>query len=582
VKFDRRVCEGLGVEKARYSVELKFDGLAVSLRYEKGVFVQGATRGDGVTGEGVTDNIRTIKVVPLRLRGDNIPDVLEVRGEVVMFKADFEDLNKRQREQGLKEFANPRNAAAGALRQLDSSVTAQRKLRFYAYGIGVLEGADMPEFHSEALSWLEQMGLPLSQHRAVVEGADGLIEFFHSIGKRRPNLPHDIDGVVYKVDSIAEQAELGFISSAPRFALAHKFPAEEAVTNVTAIDVQVGRTGAITPVARLTPVPVGGVTVTNATLHNEDELRRKDIRIGDYVIVRRAGDVIPEVVSYIPERRTDAVREFVMPTTCPGCGSPIVREVGEAVARCTGNWRQCTAKQKGTLEHFVSRNALNIDGIGEQLVDQLVDEGLVHTPADIFKLTAEQLCTLPRMGKKKAQNVLDGINQAKNTTLTRFLISLGIRNASEGTSKRLDIKFGNLDAILEAARTPNGLGLKSPDIGEVVCQSIHDFVTDPQNDALIAELRQHLIWEEAGPKVKPIGPLTGKTFVMTGTLPTLGRKEAEALIEKAGGTISGSVSKKTSFLLLGDKPGSSLAKAESLDVPRIDEATLLSMIGSGS
>jgi DNA ligase (NAD+) len=579
--FDRRVREGLDAAQAEYACELKFDGLAISLRYEDGVFVQAATRGDGTTGEDVTANIRTVKAIPLRLHGETLPAVLEARGEVLMFKDDFNKLNQRQRDAGQKEFANPRNAAAGSLRQLDSRITAQRRLRFFAYGIGVLEGAAMPASHAALLDWFDKLGLPVSKERAVVRGADGLLAYYRDIGQRRPSLPYDIDGVVYKVNRLEEQQQLGFVSRAPRFALAHKFPAEEALTTVQDIEVQVGRTGAITPVARLQPVFVGGVTVTNATLHNESEVRRKDIRIGDTVIVRRAGDVIPEVVAYVPERRPADVREFHMPTQCPVCGSLIVRPEDEAVARCSGGWTHCAAQRKGGLLQFVSRRAIDIEGMGDQLIDQLVDKGLVRTAADIYRLDKDKLCSLERMGEKSAQNVLDAIEGSKNTSFARFIYALGIRNVGESTAKALAQHFGNLDALLHAARWEGGIQLlEVPDIGPVVAKSICEFLTDPDNQALVQELRRHLHWQEGEHVMKAAGALTGKTFVLTGTLPTLTRDEAGALIEAAGGKVSGSVSKKTSYVVAGEEAGSKLAKAESLGVPILDEDGLRALLAA--
>jgi DNA ligase (NAD+) len=577
--FDRRVREGLGEVQVDYACELKFDGLAISLRYEQGVFVQAATRGDGTTGEDVTTNIRTVRAVPLRLHGDTVPSVLEVRGEVLMFKADFARLNQRQRDAGQKEFANPRNAAAGSLRQLDSRITARRSLRFFAYGIGVLEGADMPGAHSKLLDWFVELGLPVSNERAVVNGADGLLGYYRDIGRRRPNLSYDIDGVVYKVNRLHDQARLGFVSRAPRFALAHKFPAEEALTLVQDIEVQVGRTGAITPVARLQPVFVGGVTVTNATLHNEGEVRRKDIRIGDTVIVRRAGDVIPEVVSYVPERRPVDAREFVMPTNCPVCGSPVVRLEDEAVARCSGGWTHCAAQRKGGLLHFVSRRAIDIEGLGDQLVEQLVDKGLVRTAADIYQLDKSRLCSLERMAEKSAQNVLDGIDKSRDTTFARFVYALGMRNVGESTAKALAQHFGNLDALLHAAKWEGGIQLlEVPDVGPVVARSISDFLTDSGNFLLVDELRRQLHWKEGEHVMKPSGALAGKTFVLTGTLPSLSRDEAAAMIEAAGGKVSGSVSKKTSYVVAGAEAGSKLAKAESLGIALLDEEALLAML----
>jgi DNA ligase (NAD+) len=582
--FDRRVRDGLGATEVDYAAELKFDGLAISLRYEDGVFVQAATRGDGTTGEDVTTNIRTVRAIPLRLHGDSVPAVLEVRGEVLMFKADFNKLNQRQRDADQKEFANPRNAAAGSLRQLDSRITARRSLRFFAYGIGLLEGAPMPASHSALLDWFAKLGMPVAKERAVVKGCDGMLAYYRDIGERRAGLPYDIDGVVYKVNRLEDQQQLGFVSRAPRFALAHKFPAEEALTTVQDIEVQVGRTGAITPVARLQPVFVGGVTVTNATLHNENEVRRKDIRIGDTVIVRRAGDVIPEVVAHVPERRPQDAREFVMPASCPVCGSPIVRPEDEAVARCSGGWTHCAAQRKGGLLQFVSRRAIDIEGMGDQLVDQLVDKGLVRNAADIYRLDKPKLCSLERMADKSAQNVLDAIDKSKDTTFARFIYALGIRNVGESTAKALAQHFGNLDALLHAARWENGIQLlEVPDVGPVVAKSISEFLSDPDNGALVEELRCHLHWKEGEHVMKANGgALAGKTFVLTGTLPTMSRDEAGALIEAAGGKVSGSVSKKTSYVVAGADAGSKLAKAESLGLPVLDEPGLLALLAEAN
>ena len=483
IAFDRRVREGLQAgEEVEYSTELKFDGLAINLRYERGVLVQAATRGDGTTGENVTANIRTVRAVPLRLHIAHPPKVLDVRGEVLMFKSDFAKLNERQRAAGQKEFVNPRNAAAGSLRQLDSRITAQRTLRFFAYGIGTLEGADMPPSHSALLDWYAALGLPVCNERVVVKGAQGLLGFFHAIEAKRQKLPYDIDGVVYKVNRVEHQQKLGFVSRAPRFAIAHKFPAEEAMTVVQDIGVQVGRTGAITPVARLVPVFVGGVTVTNATLHNEDEVRRKDIRIGDTVIVRRAGDVIPEVVAYVPELRPADAREFSMPAHCPICGSAIVRPEDEAIARCSGGWVKCAAQRKGGLLHFVSRRAMDIEGLGEQLVEQLVDKHVITTAADLYKLGLRSLAELDRMADKSAQNVLNALEKSKSTTLARFIYALGIRHVGEATAKELANHFGSLDALLNASEDQL---LEVDDIGPVVARSIIDFLSDPLNRELI-------------------------------------------------------------------------------------------------
>ncbi len=581
--FDRRVREGLGREghdaadQVRYACELKFDGLAINLRYEHGVLVQAATRGDGTTGEDVTANIRTVRSIPLKLHTDTPPALIDIRGEVVMFKADFLRLNQRQRDAGQKEFANPRNAAAGSLRQLDSRITAQRHLRFFAYGIGHLEGADFPRHHSELLDWYRRLGVPVCDERAVVSGAQGLLNFFADIGQRRAQLPYEIDGVVYKVDSVEQQRTLGFVSRAPRFALAHKFPAEEATTTVLDIGVQVGRTGAVTPVARLSPVSVGGVTVTNATLHNEDEVRRKDVRIGDSVIVRRAGDVIPEVVAVVPERRPADAREFIMPASCPVCGSAIVRPEEEAVARCSGGWIQCAAQRKGGLLHFVSRRAMDIEGLGEQLVEQLVDRGLVTTPADFYKLGLVTLAELDRMAQKSAQNVIDALEKSKSTTLARFIYALGIRHVGESTAKALARHFGTLEALLAANEAEI---LAVDDIGPVVAASILSFLSDPLNRELIEQLRASGIhWEDQTPEGRK-QTLAGKTLVLTGTLPTLKRDDAAALIEAAGGKVAGSVSKKTSYLVAGDDAGSKLAKAQELGVPILNETGLLSLLES--
>ncbi len=580
--FDRRVREGLGAVQVQYASELKFDGLAISLRYENGVFVQAATRGDGATGEDVTANIRTVRAIPLRLHGDSVPAVLEVRGEVLMFKADFQALNARQREAGQKEFANPRNAAAGGLRQLDSRITASRKLRFFAYGVGALEGAAMPSSHSALLDWYDQLGLPVSKERAVVAGAEGMLGFYRDIGQRRASLPYEIDGVVYKVDKLEDQQQLGFVSRAPRFAIAHKFPAEEALTEVLDIEVQVGRTGAITPVARLATVFVGGVNVNNATLHNENEVRRKDIRIGDTVIVRRAGDVIPEVVAFVPERRPADAREFIMPANCPVCGSPIVRMEDEAVARCSGGWTHCSAQKKGGLMHFVSRRAIDVEGLGDQLIEQLVDKGLIHTAADLYALDQDRLAGLDRMATKSAKNVIDALDKSRDTTFARFIYALGIRNVGESTAKALAQHFGGLDALLHAASWEGGIQLLDvPDVGPVVARSIGEFLTDAGNLELVKSLSQVLRWKEGPHAMKATGgAMSGKTFVLTGTLPTMGRDDAAALIEAAGGKVSGSVSKKTSYVVAGADAGSKLAKAQELGITILDEAGLMSLLES--
>lgn len=578
VAFDKRVSDGLNsIEEVEYATELKFDGLAINLRYEDGILVQAATRGDGATGENVTANIRTVREIPLRLRTATPPKVLDVRGEVMMYKADLQKLNARQRELDAKEFANPRNAAAGSLRQLDSRITAQRTLRFFAYGIGALEGAEMPASHSALLDWYAELNIPVCAERAVVKGAQGLLEFYKNTGEKRAQLPYEIDGVVYKVNRLTQQQQLGFVSRAPRFAIAHKFPAEEALTTVQGIEVQVGRTGAITPVARLAPVLVGGVTVTNATLHNEDEVRRKDIQIGDTVIVRRAGDVIPEVVSYVPESRPANAQPFVMPTNCPVCGSPIVRLEDEAIARCSGGWIKCSAQRKGGLLHFVSRRAMDVEGLGDQLVEQLVDKHIITTAADLYKLGFRALAELDRMADKSAQNVLAALEKSKKTTFARFIYALGIRHVGEATAKELARHFGNLNALLEA--TEEQL-LEVTDIGPVVAKSITAFLSDPLNIELLEQLQAAGVhWPEHVVENKP-KPFAGKTFVLTGTLPNMSRDNAAERIEALGGKVAGSVSKKTSYVVAGAEAGSKLAKAEELGLTILDESAFLQLLDS--
>ena len=576
INFDRRVHEGLDVQnEIDYAIDLKFDGLAINLRYVDGVFTQAATRGDGFTGEDVTENIRTIRSIPLRLHVANPPKILDVRGEVLMFKRDFEKLNQRQRDSGGKEFANPRNAAAGSLRQLDSKITAQRSLRFFAYGIGFLEGMSVPSSHRALLEWYKQAGIPVCEENAIVKGASGLLEFYKAIQLKRDNLDYEIDGVVYKVNDFASQQSLGFVSRAPRFAIAHKFPAQEALTTVLDIEVQVGRTGAITPVARLAPVFVGGVTVTNATLHNEEEIQRKDIRIGDTVSVRRAGDVIPEVVASILEKRPLDSRQFIMPVACPICGSAIQKPEDEAIARCSGGAIKCTAQRKGALSHFASRKAMNIDGVGEQLIDQLVDKQVVTTAADLYKLGLRALVELERMAEKSAQNVLAALETSKLTSFPRFIYALGIRHVGESTAKDLATHFGNADAFMKA--TEEQL-LEVPDVGPVVAKSILRFFSDPLNVELVEQLLASGIhWPAIEVQEKGEQVLAGKTLVLTGTLPTLSRDQATEVIEKAGGKVSGSVSKKTSYLVAGDDAGSKLVKAQELGISILTEAELLQL-----
>lgn len=580
--FDRRVAEGLVAsgqlpagEEAEYLCELKLDGLAISLRYEDGALVQAATRGDGQTGEDVTANVRTIKAIPLRLRRP-VPGVLEVRGEVLMYRADFERLNVLQGEKGQKVFINPRNAAAGSLRQLDSRITASRRLRFLAYGWGQVDAMPDLTTHGDMLDWLADLGLPVDSHRRRSRGAQGLLDFYAEVGALRPSLPFDIDGVVYKVNSLVAQRQLGFVSRAPRFAVAHKFPAEEATTELLDIEVQVGRTGAITPVARLRPVFVGGVTVTNATLHNEDEVRRKDVRVGDTVVVRRAGDVIPEVVAPVPDKRPPGTSIYVLPTECPVCGSAIERLEDETIARCTGGL-VCAAQRKQALAHAVSRRALDIEGLGEKLVNQLIDRGRVHSLADIFTLTAEELAAFERMGERSAQKLVQAIDKARHPPLGRLLFALGIRHVGESTARDLARHFGSIDALLQADEHAL-MGVA--DVGPVVAASVAHFLGEPHNREIIrALLEEHGVQPvpEAGPTRET--PIAGRTFVLTGTLPNWTRDEAAQRIVAAGGKVSGSVSRKTGYVVAGDDAGTKLTRAQELGVSIIDEAGLRELLG---
>lgn len=579
--FDARVRSALKLGDAdpavEYAAELKFDGLAISLRYEQGVLVQAATRGDGETGEDVTGNVRTLKAIPLRLRGE-APPVIEIRGEVYMRRADFERLNARQAEAGEKTFVNPRNAAAGSIRQLDPAIAARRPLSFYAYGLGDVAGWDVPETHAGVLDAIAAFGLPVCEHRAVVRGAQGLADFHARMGALRDSLPFDIDGVVYKLNSRALQQQLGFVTREPRWAVAHKYPAQEAVTLLRDIEVQVGRTGALTPVARLEPVFVGGVTVTNATLHNQDEIDRKDVRIGDWVIVRRAGDVIPEVVAPVLERRTTELPRFVLLErfpTCPVCGSHVVRGEDEAVARCTGGLF-CPAQRKQALLHFAGRRAMDIEGLGDKLVDQLVDAGIVKTPVDLYRLGVLALANLERMGEKSAQNLLAAVEKSRSTTLARFIFALGIRNVGEATARDLARHFGNLDALMAA--DVDALQ-QVRDVGPIVAKSIAEFFAEPHNREVIEQLRAAGVhWDEGEPAGAVAGALAGKTFVLTGTLPTLTRDEAKALIEARGGKVAGSVSKKTHYVVAGAEAGSKLEKAQALGVAILDEDGLNALL----
>lgn len=573
--FDKRVREALGQDHIEYAVEPKFDGLAITLTYENGIFTQGATRGDGYTGEDVTHNLRTLRAIPLRLNCTEPPKLLEVRGEVLMFKRDFDKLNQTQLNNGEKLFANPRNAAAGSLRQLDAKITATRPLSFFAYGLGAAEGIPSLSSHSMAMDYLASLYFPVSSLREVVTGLTGLLSYYQKIGSARDQLPFDIDGVVYKVNRFNQQNELGFVSRAPRWAIAHKFPAQEALTVVEDITVQVGRTGAITPVARLKAVFVGGVTVTNATLHNEDEVRRKDVHIGDTVSVRRAGDVIPEVVSVLLERRPVDARRFEMPTTCPECGSHILKLADEAVARCTGGLF-CPAQRKQAITHFASRRAMDIEGLGDKLVEQLVEANLVHTLADIYKLDLNTLSSLERMATKSAQNILDALQCSKKTTLARFIYALGMRNVGEATAKDLAKHFGTLPTIMQA--DVEAL-LNVNDIGPVVAESITSFFSESHNqDVISALLAAGINWPGADIKQLVTSKFSGKIFVLTGTLPNLSRDSAKELIEAAGGKVSGSVSKKTDYVIAGSDAGNKLDKALELGLVILDEAAFIKLL----
>jgi len=581
-EFHRRVAEKLefedGAADLQYAAEPKLDGAAVSLLYEDGVLVRAATRGDGTTGEDITHNVRTIDSIPLRLLGDGYPATLEVRGEVFMPLAGFEAYNKKARAAGEKTFVNPRNAAAGSLRQLDPKLTAERPLDMYVYSVGLVEGGDLPNHHSEIIDQLKAWGLKTCPERRVVTGSDGCLAYYELIGKKRDSLGYDIDGVVYKVDSLAMQRELGFVARAPRWAVAHKFPAQEELTKVEGVEFQVGRTGALTPVARLDPVFVGGVTVSNATLHNIDELHRKDVRVGDTVIVRRAGDVIPEVVSVVKSRRPKKTERVQLPELCPVCESHVKREDGEAIARCTGGLF-CQAQRAEALKHFVSRRAMDIEGLGAKLIDQFVEEERLRNPSDIYRLQQEELAERERMGDKSAENLIIAIEASKSTTLARFLYALGIREVGEATAASLASYFGNLPAI-EAASSDDLV--KVPDVGPVVARRIRDFLDEEHNLEVIGQLQELGVhWSDTDPtQVAEDGPLTGKTFVITGTLPDMTRDEAKALIQKQGGKVTGSVSSKTSYLLAGDNAGSKLEKAEKLGVEVLDLDALRRLLDS--
>jgi DNA ligase (NAD+) len=595
--FDKRVRDLLGVESVEYAAEPKFDGLAISLSYRKGVFVQGATRGDGATGEDVTPNLRTVRAIPLRLPPGPDTEDLEVRGEVLFYKADFEKLNARQRETEEKVFANPRNAAAGSLRLLDSSITARRPLRFFAYGVGIAADSRWKS-HSEMLDRLGEMGFPVSGERRVARGVDELLDFYRGMQTKREKLPYAIDGVVYKVNRLDWQEKLGFVSRAPRFAIAHKYPAEEQTTEVVKIEVQVGRTGVLTPVARLKPVEVGGVTVTNATLHNEDELRRKDVWAGDVVTVRRAGDVIPEVVGVYKQGPRRNEERFAMPEKCPVCQSPVVRLPGEAATRCTGGL-YCRAQRRQAILHFVGRRAMDIEGVGEKLVEQLVDRDLVGSPADLYLLDKKSLAGLERMAEKSAQNVVDSIQRSRTMALARFVFALGIPGVGEEVARILARHFGTLQALLradwpalaaqkETLRKENAKRKRKNEapaevplegIGPEIMESVDKFVHETHNRKVI----ERLVNPEYGVTVRDAAaesaPLGGKTFVLTGTLAGMSRDEARALIEAQGHKVTGSVSKKTDYVVAGAESGSKLEQARSLGITVIDEEGLMRILG---
>ena len=578
IAFDERVHKGLGTSKAiEYTCEPKLDGVAISLLYEDGLLQTAATRGDGTTGEDVTQNVKTITAIPLKLRGSGYPQTLEVRGEIYMPKAGFDKFNKQAARHGEKVFANPRNAASGSLRQLDSRITAQRPLAFYAYAIGVVSGGEMPQTHYDILQQLTAWGLPVTQLVEQVEGVQACEQFYQQIMRQRSGLPFEIDGVVYKVNSLAQQQELGFVSRAPRWAIAHKFPAEEKLTELKAIEFQVGRTGAVTPVARLKPVAVGGVIVSNATLHNFDELERKDVRVGDTVIVRRAGDVIPEVVSYVLEQRPLDTQRVTMPAHCPVCGSDVVKPEGEAVARCMGGL-YCHAQLCESIKHFASRKAFDIEGLGDKIVELLVEKKIIDDVTDLFSLNHLQVANLPRMGAKSADNLLAAIEASKKTTLPRFLYALGIRGVGEATARTLAQYFAELNAIMQAGTETLE---QVSDIGPIVAEHIHGFFAQKHNVELIEKLeREGVHWPKLKKPAATSQTLSGKTFVLTGTLTAMSRDEAKQQLQSLGAKVSGSVSKKTDYVVAGDKAGSKLTKAQELGVAVIDEAALSQLLNN--
>jgi DNA ligase (NAD+) len=584
--FDKRVQELSSPSVLTYSAEPKFDGLAISLVYRDGLLVQAATRGDGETGEDVTHNARTIPTIPLDLRpflDGKPPALFEIRGEVLMTKAQFKKVNDRQLANGEEAYVNPRNAAAGTMRLLDPKVSAQRQLTFFPYAIGPSKGIPSFQTHTQAMDWVLTLGFKVSDLRQKVRGKAGLAAYHTEIASKRPSLPFEIDGVVFKVDDYALQEKLGFVSRMPRFAIAYKFPPEEALTQVNAIDIQVGRTGALTPVARLTPVFVGGVTITNATLHNDDEIQRKDVRVGDWVVVRRAGDVIPEITQVVMERRIGTPGVFLMPTHCPACGSPALKLAGEAISRCTGGWT-CSAQFKESLVHYGHRRAMDIEGLGDEKIDMLVEHGLVKRLDDLYRLTLPALVALPRMAEKSANNLLDQLEHTKKQPLARFLFGLGIRHVGESTGKTLAKSFGTFDAFWVAARAKDSARFLSiQDLGPSTLDSIFEFAANPE----IQKTVESLLALGVAPSSEIIvdtssSPFHGKTVVLTGTFPTLSRDDAKALLEAAGAKVSGSVSKNTHYVFAGSDAGSKLEKAQSLGVTVLDEITLLQMLPSTS
>jgi len=579
--FNKRVQDRLkSTDALSYCCELKLDGLAVSILYENGVLIRAATRGDGTTGEDITSNVRTIRAIPLKLHGDNIPARLEVRGEVFLPQAGFEKINEEARRTGGKIFANPRNAAAGSLRQLDPRITAKRPLTFFCYGVGILEGGELPRSHLVRLQQFKRWGLPVSDRIRICDTPQAVLDFYHKVAEDRPQLGFDIDGVVIKVDSLDLQEQLGFVARAPRWAVAFKFPAQEQMTWVRDVEFQVGRTGAITPVARLEPVHVAGVLVSNATLHNADEIARLGLKIGDKVVIRRAGDVIPQVVNVIESERPAETRDVEFPTHCPVCGSDVERVEGEAVTRCTGGLI-CGAQRKESLKHFVSRRAMDVDGMGDKIIDQLVEKEYVHTPADLFRLTAGKLTGLDRMGPKSAQNIVNALEKSKETTFARFLYALGIREVGEATAAGLAAYFGTLEALIAASIDELQ---KVPDVGIVVATHVRHFLDEESNREVIRQLVEEVGIHWAAPVVVNAeeidSPFAGKTIVLTGSLSQMSRDDAKAALLALGAKVAGSVSKKTDLVIAGEAAGSKLAKAQELGIAVIDEAEMIRLLGA--